>query len=372
MTHREVTADHLLPGISAHDVDTDRLRVRVLTLSGTDLSALDGRRVLLLVHGNVSSSLFYQRLMLALADAAPDLVLLAPDLRGYGETEAAPIDATRGLRDHADDLAALMTALGIDTADLLGWSMGGGVVARLAADAPQRVRTLTLQAPVSPFGFGATTDEFGTLATDDAAGTGGGGANPRFVELLAARDVDGNGTPAEPEAASPRATLRAVYVAPREEPWEDEDLWVASMCTTRVAPEHYPGDARGSENWPGFSPGTTGVLNSMAPTHCRWDDLVDAPMKPPVLWIHGEADRIISDASGLDLAVLGAAGLIPGFPGADVLPPQPMIVQTRAVLEAYADAGGSYHEISLPGIGHSPHLEAEATVLGALLDHLDT
>ncbi|WP_040160813.1 alpha/beta fold hydrolase [Mobilicoccus massiliensis] len=368
MTLRTVDADHLLPGISALDVETSRLRMRMLVRDGDEITG--DSRVLVLVHGNVSSSLFYQRLMLALAEAMPDIVPVAPDLRGYGETEPAPIDASRGLRDHADDLVALLDTLGVRVADLMGWSMGGGVVARLATDDPTRVRSLVLQAPVSPYGFGATTDVAGTLATGDAAGTGGGGANPRFVELLAAGSADGEGTRDEPEGSSPRATLRAVYVAPRAQPWPDEDMWVASMCTTRVGPDHYPGDATASENWPGFAPGRRGVLNSMAPLFCRWDDLVGASPKPPVLWVHGDADRIVSDASALDLAVLGAAGILPGYPGAEMLPPQPMIAQTRTVLDAYRDSGGTYRELSLPGIGHSPHLEAPERVLAALVEHL--
>ncbi|WP_313565159.1 alpha/beta hydrolase [Mobilicoccus sp.] len=367
MTMTTVAADHLLPGITASDVDTARLRMRVLAREGATLEP--GARVLLLVHGNVSSSLFYQRLMLALADEMPDLVTLAPDLRGYGETEPAPIDASRGLGDHVDDLLSLLDALGLDAVDAFGWSMGGGVVARLAVDAPGRVRSLTLQAPISPYGFGATTDAQGTLATPDAAGTGGGGANPRFAALLAAGSVEGDGTPEAPEASAPRATLRAVYVAPREEPWPDEDMWVASMCTTSVGPDHYPGDATPSENWPGFAPGRRGILNSMSPLFCRWDDLAVAP-GPDILWVYGDADRIVSDASGLDLAVLGAAGVLPGYPGADVLPPQPMIAQTRAVLEAYRAAGGSYRELCLPGVGHSPHLEADVQVRSALVAHL--
>lgn len=83
-----VTADHLLEGIQASDIDTNRLRMRVLTRAGQTTG-----RPLLLVHGNISSSLFYQRLMLALPD---DILPIAPDLRGYGETQAEPIDATRG------------------------------------------------------------------------------------------------------------------------------------------------------------------------------------------------------------------------------------------------------------------------------------
>lgn len=370
MSLHPVAAQHLLPGIQAADVATDRLRLRVLTRAD---EPDPGARPLLLVHGNASSSLFWQRLMLALPD---DVRPLAVDLRGFGETEPRPIDATRGLRDHAEDLVALLDALRLDRADFVGWSMGGGVVARLAADAPQRVRTLTLQAPISPYGFGCTVDAAGRLAFEDGAGTGGGGGNPRLVELIAAGDGEGTGTKAEPELASPRATVRGFYVAPREEPWPDEDLWVASVCTTRTGPDFYPGDATTSPNWPGFGPGPRGVLNSMSPLYCRWDDLADLPSRapdaprPPVLWIRGEVDRIVNEPSGLDLALLGQLGLFPGWPGADVLPPQPMLAQTRAVLERYAAAGGRYRELALPGVGHGPHLEAQDEVVAALLEHL--
>ncbi|WP_068402589.1 alpha/beta fold hydrolase [Kribbia dieselivorans] len=357
-----VTADHLLEGIQASDIDTHRLRMRVLTRAGQTTG-----RPLLLVHGNISSSLFYQRLMLALPD---DIRPIAPDLRGYGETQAEPIDATRGLGDHVDDLVALLDALGIDRADAMGWSMGGGVIARLAIDAPGRVSSLTLQAPISPFGYGCTKGLDGELVFADAAGTGGGGGNPRLIELLAAKDPDGVLTDGQPEAVSPRATLRGLYVAPRETPWPDEDLWVASMLTTRTGADFYPGDSTASPNWPGFAPGTRGVLNSMAPTYCRWDDLPDAAELPPVLWIRGANDLIVADAAGLDLAVLGQAGLIPGYPGADVIPPQPMIAQTRAVLDRYSTAGGAYREVVFDGTGHSPHLERQDEVLKELVTHL--
>jgi pimeloyl-ACP methyl ester carboxylesterase len=40
--------------------------------------------------------------------------------------------------------------------------------------------------------------------------------------------------------------------------------------------------------------------------------------------------------------------------------------QTRAVLERYAAAGGSFTEVALEGCGHSPHLERPAEFLAAL------
>jgi len=55
----------------------------------------DGPPVLL-IHGNCSSADFWRPLLGALP---PTLRIVAPDLRGYGASEPAPVDATRGLRD---------------------------------------------------------------------------------------------------------------------------------------------------------------------------------------------------------------------------------------------------------------------------------
>jgi pimeloyl-ACP methyl ester carboxylesterase len=114
------------------------------------------------------------------------------------------------------------------------------------------------------------------------------------------------------------------------------------------------------------------VLNALAPTRFRIDDLhaIDATAKPPVLWIRGTEDRIVSDASLFDLAQLGALDAVPGWPGADVCPPQPMVAQTRDALGLYAAAGGCVTELALPETGHSLHLERPKEFLVALLDHV--
>ncbi len=64
--------------------------------------------------------------------------------------------------------------------------------------------------------------------------------------------------------------------------------------------------------------------------------------------------------------MLGKAGVLPGWPGEQVAPPQPMVTITRAVLDRYAAAGGRVREIALPGVGHSPHLEAREVYADAL------
>jgi pimeloyl-ACP methyl ester carboxylesterase len=319
----------------------------------------------LFVHGNVSSSLFWQQSLLDVGASGRHRVL-AVDLRGYGETEPLPIDATRGMRDWADDIGALIDALGLTRVHLVGWSMGAGVVLQYLLDAPDRVASVALVAPVSPYGFGGSAGPEGRCVHPDGTGCGGGAANPEFVAAIAAGDTSAD------SAFSPRSVLRAFYVAPGSLPLDPEleDLFVASMNSTRTGIDHSPGEAMTVGVWPGVAPGTRGVLNTMAPTVFDVSGIVDLPEKPPVLWIRGDADQIVSDTSVFDLAFLGSVGAVPGWPGDD-FPPQPMVTQTRSVLDRYAATGGAYREVVLPDVGHSPHVERPHEFAVALLEHLD-
>ncbi|WP_157249426.1 alpha/beta fold hydrolase [Nonomuraea typhae] len=323
-------------------VTTPRLTQHVLT-------AREEGEPVLFVHGNVSSSAFWRDTLIALPYRA-----LAPDLRGFGETDPAPVDATRGLRDFSDDLTELIEALNLGRVHLVGWSMGGGVVLQLLRDHPDLVRSVTLVNPVSPYGYSGTEGPGGTLTHADGTGAGAGAANPDFVTRLAAGDMS------DESPTSPRTVFRTSYVAA---PVPDEDFYVAAMLTTKVGDHNYPGDAVTSDRWPGVAPGKSGILNALAPTHFRLDDLHELAGKPPILWIRGADDVIVSDTSPFDLAHLGALGVIPGSPGT---PAQPMITQTRAVLDRY----GPYQEHVIQNCGHSPHLEHPAEFRRLLLDHL--
>ncbi|WP_328824242.1 alpha/beta fold hydrolase [Verrucosispora sioxanthis] len=108
------------------------------------------------------------------------------------------------------------------------------------------------------------------------------------------------------------------------------------------------------------------MLNALARFRVA-EELVAVTPKPPVTWIRGDSDVIVSDTSLFDLAQLGALGVVPGWPGVQECPPQPMIGQTRAVLDRYAETGGSYREVVLSGCGHSPHLERPAEFVAELL-----
>jgi pimeloyl-ACP methyl ester carboxylesterase len=346
-------------------MDQQELRVEARGISQNVLicGPADGSPVLL-VHGNCSSAAFWVPLLRALPD---NLRIVAPDLRGYGRSETAPVDATRGLRDFADDVAALLDDEQIFPVRdrkivVAGHSMGAGVVMHLLIEHGDRFSGVLLESPVSPYGFGGTRDLDGTPTTADFAGTGGGTANPDYVQRIKDQDRTAD------SPSSPLSVLRAAYVAEASSLGEDEELLLGTVLSTAIGTGNYPGDAGpATDNWPGATPGGRGVLNTMSPKHFHVaDELVAAAVKPPVTWVHGEVDAIVSDTSLFDLAYLGSIGVVPGWPGAQACPPQPMVGPTRAVLERYKSAGGSYREVSYPDCGHSPHVERPADVAAEL------
>lgn len=346
-----------LPGITSAFVDTPRLRQHVLSCGPED-----GEPIVFL-HGNFSAATYWEELMLALAPHG--FRCIAPDLRGYGWTEDKLINATRGYRDWADDVNELLDALGVERAHLVGWSMSGGIVYRFIADHPERVISATLQAPVSPYGFGGTKGIEGTPCFDDFAGSGGGVVSPLFIQRIQMGDRSAD------DANSPRNIINAFYYKPPFRAAREEDFLTASLME-KTGPDRYPGDSAPSPNWPYVGPGAWGPVNCWSPKYLRNDvpDLLAAQPKPPILWIRGDSDLVVGDNSMFDLATLGKLGYVPGWPGEEVVPPQPMLGQTRDVLEKYAAAGGSYREVVLADCAHSPHIEKPAEWIAEFLAHV--
>jgi len=343
-----------LPGITSSLIDTPRLTQHVL-FSGPE----DGIPVVF-IHGNFSAATYWEELMLSMP---PQYRCIAPDLRGYGDTEDKVIDGTRGARDWADDLKALSDALGTKAAHLVGWSAGGGAILQFALDYPELVASLTLVAPVSPYGFGGTKGLAGTPCYDDCAGSGGGTVNPEFVKRIQAGDRSAE------DPNSPRNVINAFYYkAPFKAAREEAFLEAALLEKTGT--DKYPGDLTPSANWPNVAPGTLGPINALSPKYFNASGIVDLAKKPPVLWVRGDADQIVGDASFFDFGTLGQLGFVPGWPGADVFPPQPMVGQTRAVLEAYQAKGGAFKEVVIADVGHSPHIEKPTEFLAAFTAHL--
>lgn len=349
--------ENLLPGVSSTMVATPRLKTHLLTYGP------DNGEPVLFIHGNVSSSRFFEETLAALP---PRYRGLAPDLRGFGQSETRPIDATRGLRDFADDIHALLTTLGIRRIHLVGWSVGGGIAMQYAIDHPSEVASLTLIDPLSPYGFGGTKDIAGTPCWPDYAGSGGGTANPEFVKRLA------EGDRSEESDFSPRKVMNTFFFKPpfRAAP-EREEVFVSALLSTKVGEENYPGDLTTSPNWPTVAPGTKGMNNAISPKYCNLSGFAGINPRPNVLWVRGADDQIVSDTSLFDFGFLGQLGAVPGWPGAEVYPPQPMVSQMRAVLDAYRAQGGTYREEVIPDCGHSPHIEKPEAFREILFQFLD-
>lgn len=92
----------------------------------------------LAIHG-ISSQ---RRLWDWLRDAEPDLSLIAPDLRGRGDS--VDVTGPSSISRHAEDMVAVLDDLGMDTVHVCGMSMGGFVALELARVHPERVRGLVL------------------------------------------------------------------------------------------------------------------------------------------------------------------------------------------------------------------------------------
>jgi len=329
-----------LPGITAQMIATPRLQTHVL-FSGAE----DGTPVLFL-HGNASSATFWEEQMLLLPAGFRGI---APDLRGYGDTEDKPIDATRGMADWVEDILALLDALGVQKTHMVGHSMGGTLVFNLVAAAPARILTGTVVNPGSPYGFGGSKGVEGIPCYEDCAGSGGGIVNPEFPKLMAAGDRSSD----NPQA-SPRVVMNSFYWKPPFTPAREEDL-LTSLMSEKVGPEKYPGDFVPSANWPNVAPGKFGPINALSPKYVAdsVQKFIAADPKPLMHWVRGDSDMIVSDNSFFDFGTLGKMGFVPGYPGEETYPPQPMVSQTRHVLQQY----GNYQETVIAETGHSPFIE---------------
>jgi lipase len=98
-----------------------------------------GPTYVLAAHGVTANHLSFQ----ALADQLPDdVTLVAPDLRGRAGSNG--IAGPYGMPAHADDLVAVLDHLGVESATVVGHSMGGFVAVVAADRHPARVDAVLL------------------------------------------------------------------------------------------------------------------------------------------------------------------------------------------------------------------------------------
>lgn len=94
---------------------------------------------LILLHGGFAAS---ESLGENLSELAKGRQVIAVHLQGHGRTR--DIERPLRLESMADDIAALIRHLGLDQADVMGYSLGGGVALQTAIRHPALVRKLVV------------------------------------------------------------------------------------------------------------------------------------------------------------------------------------------------------------------------------------
>src|SRR6266851_3384375 len=92
---------------------------------------------LILLHGGVGATEMFNPILPLLSNTRR---VIAVDLQAHGRT--ADIDRPLSMEAMAGDIAALIKHLGIEKADVMGYSLGGGVALRTAIQHPDVVRKL--------------------------------------------------------------------------------------------------------------------------------------------------------------------------------------------------------------------------------------
>jgi pimeloyl-ACP methyl ester carboxylesterase len=104
---------------------------------------------LVLLPGSFGTIDMFAQLLPLLAETRQ---VIAVELQGHGHT--ADIERPLSFEQMADDIAALIQHLGLEQADLLGYSLGGGVALQTAFRHPEVVRTLVvMSAPYKSEGW---------------------------------------------------------------------------------------------------------------------------------------------------------------------------------------------------------------------------
>ena len=128
--------------------DPFRTRIQVPVAGGELTVALagpppePGRPVVLALHSMSTSHVAYRSIVRELSRTAPQVCVIAPDMRGRGRSAKLP--APFGIAQHIADLVAVLDHVGAERAILAGWSMGCSFAARFALDYPERIAAIVL------------------------------------------------------------------------------------------------------------------------------------------------------------------------------------------------------------------------------------
>jgi pimeloyl-ACP methyl ester carboxylesterase len=122
--------------IREHFVESDGVRIH-----WADVGEASGSTPVVLIHGLTNSYLTWSRVAPLLA---ADRRVLMPDLPGHGQSERP--NAGYALGWYAQVIAHWLEVVGVEKADIVGHSFGGGIAQMLLLECPERIRRLVLVA----------------------------------------------------------------------------------------------------------------------------------------------------------------------------------------------------------------------------------
>ena len=275
-----------------------------------------------LVHGFGASTYTWNKTIDALSQ---DYRVFAVDMKGFGLT-AKPKDGEYHPRAFADHLLAFLDAMKIDRAVLVGHSLGGAVVTRLALRNPARVLGLVLVAP-APVGM-------------TKGRPGGVSAVPKVPPPEERADAVGAAKPAMKDISVGPAPALAVRLAPL-------------LLRTTITRQTVESGLKTAFHDPAL------VTPEMVEAYYRpitiegGAEALAAMMNPPP----SAADGPLPPLTSLKVPTLIAVG------GHDRMVPP-------AVAESYAGQIPGAEQAAFPRSGHVPHEEEAAAFNARLRDFL--
>ncbi len=228
-----------------------------INASGTELHYLRAGAgdPMLLIQGMSATHLAWGRPFLGELERSFECVIF--DNRGMGLSGHAELPFTTA--DMAGDAIGLLDALGIESAHVVGISMGGMIAQELALANPERVRTLTL---------GATY----------CGGPQGSLMAPEDLQLLGAAYASGE----------PEQVFRAMWEINLSPGFREDDSRFAAFAEMGAALR---------------APQPVVLQQMQACAEHRTSDRL-GEISPSTLVIHGDADRLLGPNNGREIATL--------------------------------------------------------------------
>ena len=271
---------------------------RVLDVNGIRMRVVEQGEgpLVLLAHGWPESWYSWRHQLPALAAAGYHAV--APDMRGYGGTDAPPAVEDYDILHLCGDLVGLIEALGEAQAVLVAHDWGAVVARDCVRLEPDRFSAVVNMSV--PFGGPGPTSPIETMQRRY-------GDNFYYILYFQELDADGNGVADAEFDADPRGILSRLYLtgATRRPPEVSDPLRSAGGMIPRSGePTNFPAWIDASEldyyveefTRAGFR----GGINYYRNFHRNWEltrGLQGVPVSQPAMFIAGENDGVIGGAT---------------------------------------------------------------------------